>query len=104
MGWRRGKKIYESREGMFMFECPGCGGPHAFYTKDGPLNEQGVEQNWTYNGNGDSPTISPSLDVARSDPRFHCHSFIRDGMIQFLGDSHHSLKNTTVEIPDWDSV
>jgi hypothetical protein len=86
---------------MFMFDCPGCKYGHAFYTKDGPV-VNGKEQNWTYNDDGDKPTISPSLDVCRDDPAHHCHSFIRDGMIQFLGDCFHSLKNTTVEIPDWD--
>jgi hypothetical protein len=103
MGWIRGKKIYESRDGMFLFECPGCGGIHAFYTKNGPIVD-GREQNWTYNGNGDAPTISPSLDVSKTDPAHHCHSYIRDGMITFLSDCYHPLKNTTVEIPDWDSV
>lgn len=103
MGWRRGSKVYESRDGMFLFGCPGCGGVHAWYTKNGPIVD-GKEQNWTYNGNGDKPTISPSLNVSKDDERFHCHSFINDGMITFLGDCYHALKNTTVEIPDWDSV
>lgn len=102
MGWVRGKKIYESRPGMFLFECPACKYCHAFYTENGPLNDAGVMQNWTYNGNADKPTISPSLNVNAKNDATRCHSFINDGMITFLGDCYHALKNTTVEIPDWD--
>jgi hypothetical protein len=101
MGWRIGKKLYQMKYGMYAFECPGCGSLHAFYTKNGPI-VGGQEQNWVFNGDGDKPTISPSLDVCKDDPTQHCHSFIKDGMIQFLGDCYHSLKGQTVEIPDWD--
>lgn len=99
MGLRQGKKIYEMREGMFYFDCPGCKYGHAFYTKNGPISN-GVEQLWQFDDNLDSPTISPSLDVCRDDPSRRCHSFIKGGMIQFLSDSHHSLAGQTVEIPD----
>lgn len=101
MGWMLGKKVYVMREGMYAFDCPGCGTMHAFYTKNGPLSD-GVEQNWTFNGDGDAPTISPSLDVCRTDPERHCHSWIVDGKITFLSDSYHALKGQTVLIPDWD--
>jgi hypothetical protein len=30
-----------------------------------------------------------------------CHSFVRDGQIQFLGDCTHALKGQTVERPEW---
>lgn len=29
-----------------------------------------------------------------------CHSFIKDGMIQFLGDCTHELKGKTVKLPE----
>lgn len=70
----------------------------------------------------DKPTFSPSLliDSERYDPpvtpenheqwkrepwpqkkvRFVCHSFVRDGMIQFLTDCTHKLAGQTVELPD----
>ena len=47
----------------------------------------------------EKPTFSPSL---LSQGRVRCHMFVRDGMIQFLGDSEHSLRGQTVEIPDWE--
>jgi hypothetical protein len=101
MGWMIGRKIRQMRDGMYCFWCPGCDGVHAFWTKNGPVVD-GVEQNWTFNGDGDKPTITPSLDVARNMPDFHCHSFVRNGLIEFLSDSHHALKGQTVPIPDWD--
>ena len=38
-----------------------------------------------------------------SDPRFSsvCHSFVTDGLIQFLGDCTHALAGQTVDMPPW---
>lgn len=33
-----------------------------------------------------------------------CHSFVRDGRIQFLSDCTHKLANQTVDLPDIDSL
>lgn len=30
-----------------------------------------------------------------------CHSFVRDGRIEFCGDSTHAMAGQTVELPDW---
>jgi hypothetical protein len=73
------------------------------------VNQGGSVPRWTYNGNPDAPTFSPSILVTYSGvdtgedgcPPERCHSFVRDGMIQFLGDCTHDLKNQTVPIPDW---
>jgi hypothetical protein len=37
-------------------------------------------------------------------PESRCHSFVKDGWIQFLGDCYHELKGLTVEIPDWEET
>jgi len=73
----------------YLFFCPGCDCAHGFNEK------------WTWNGDKDNPTISPSI-LSIGEKR--CHSFIRNGKIQFLGDCEHHLKNQTVEIPDWDKI
>jgi hypothetical protein len=31
-----------------------------------------------------------------------CHSFVTDGMIRFLSDCTHNLRDQTVEIPNWE--
>jgi hypothetical protein len=101
MGIRLGLKIYQMRPGMLAFECPGCDGLHAVYTDQSNV-VNGVVQQWTYNNNADKPTFMPSVHVSRDDPKHCCHSWVKDGRITFLMDSHHSLKGKTVDIPDWD--
>jgi hypothetical protein len=83
----------------YLFRCPGCQENHAFY-----VGQPGLPS-WDYNSNEEKPTFSPSLLVRYdgADKQYVCHSFVRDGMIQFLGDCTHELANQTVEIPDWDS-
>jgi hypothetical protein len=101
MGIRLGKKIYQSRPGTLMFECPGCGNLHAVYTDTSNVVD-GVVNQWTYNGNADAPTFSPSVDVYRDRPELRCHSIITNGRITFCTDSHHALKGQTVDLPDWE--
>lgn len=38
----------------------------------------------------------------RDNPESRCHSYVRDGKIEFLGDCFHDLKNTTVELPEYE--
>lgn len=55
---------------------------------------------WEFDGNFDQPTVNPSLLVDLGDGR-KCHSFLRQGQIQFLSDSYHAFAGTIIEIPDW---
>lgn len=97
----------------FMFWCPGCEDTHI------------VGNQWIFDGNYDSPTISPSLLVTSGHyiaehqagrpcwctyyaenpdkPKVfkceRCHSFIRNGMIEFLSDCTHALAGKVVPIP-----
>jgi hypothetical protein len=94
------------------FWCPGCEEMHV------------VSPGWTFNGNYDAPTFSPSVLVTSGhycsrfkpgdscwctfnaehpdDPSSfrcsRCHSFVRDGRIEFLGDSTHALAGQTVPL------
>lgn len=83
--------------GVMIF-CPGCEQGHVFTT-----NSPNAKHNWTFNGDMDSPTFSPSMLVNKSWPERRCHSFVRNGQIQFLGDCFHELKGQTVDLPadDW---
>ena len=79
----------------FLFQCPGCGNSHWFKTVGSPPV-------WSFNGDMDEPTISPSILVSGDhDGKFVCHSFVAAGMIRFLSDCTHPLAGQTVEIPDW---
>lgn len=83
--------------------CPGCEEAHAVR-----VNSK-VQPNWTWNGSLESPTFSPSLlcTVKYGEPGKPdrvCHSFIKEGKMQFLNDCTHDLKGQTVplpELPDW---
>jgi hypothetical protein len=50
----------------------------------------------------DKPTFTPSLLVSKDYPESRCHSFVTEGQIRFLADSHHKLAGQTVDLPDWD--
>ena len=92
---------------MLVFACPGCaaGGPpsydgiHALPIKvDGEDN--GGKPSWTWNGDLEKPTLHPSI-LTRGD-RVHarCHSYLRDGVFEFLNDCEHPLVDQLVPIPD----
>lgn len=77
---------------------------------------------WTWNGDTEKPTFSPSVlvksqklvkdaegnwlgewerDAAGNLIPSVCHSFVTDGRIQFLSDCTHKLAGQTVDLPDW---
>lgn len=82
-------------EGKYvMFRCPGCDDIHM-------INRD----MWSYDGNANLPTINPSIlvrsviQVAGSNVDRKCHSFVREGMIQYLPDCSHHLRGQTVALP-----
>ena len=85
-----------------LVECPACGYGHLFRTV--PHENLPV---WTFNGDRDKPTFSPSMLV---NSRTHvtnpdailCHSFVRDGKFEFLSDCSHAMAGKTVEIAEVD--
>jgi hypothetical protein len=84
--------------------CPGCDGAHrvAVVGKDGSMPHN--EPTWEWDGDLEHPTISPSILCHSSGTLPRCHSFVRHGFWQFLGDCTHELAGQTVEmvpLPDW---
>jgi hypothetical protein len=96
--------------------CPGCEDAHRIVI--------GTADSWTWDGNAEAPTISPSIavggvqwdegspfhrpghHVAPGEPKI-CHSFVVAGVWQFLGDSTHALAGQhvpMVDLPDWFST
>ena len=75
--------------------CPACKCAHVF------------DDRWTFNGDHEKPTFSPSM-LSHENPEVRktsngryghrCHSFVRNGQIQFLGDCTHDMKNKTVDL------
>jgi hypothetical protein len=111
--------VGDGKEGLF-FWCPGCDEVHQIRTSP---------NGWTFNGDFENPTFSPSVLVTgghfdqgwkgpdcwcsynekeiaagREPSRFkceRCHSFVTNGQIQFLSDCSHHLVNQTVPLPPW---
>lgn len=102
---------------MLAFWCPGCeyevpnegthGGAHLL-----PISDPGDGRPvWTFTGTVESPTLSPSVLsnipfrwVNGEASSFICHSFLREGKLEFLGDCTHQYANQTVPLPpmpDW---
>lgn len=61
-----------------------------------------IDDGWTYNGNPDAPTFTPSLltSVGFTDRRYVCHSFITDGVWQYLADSTHPHAGRSLPVVD----
>lgn len=94
--------------GRLLFFCPGCDEAHM------------VGPNWSFNGDYDRPTFSPSILVTGKRritddeydrimagevvdvPDMRCHSFVVDGQIQFLGDCSHELAGKTIPLAAFD--
>ena len=82
----------------YRFWCPGCDGIHGIRAK-------GQSPCWDFNGDLVKPTFSPSHltgwhgDDGKKFSEHRCHSFIKDGKIQFLNDCHHKLAGQTVDLP-----
>lgn len=90
-----------------MIFCPACGCGHGFYNASA-----GKASKWTFNGDCENPTFSPSMlvkvgpypTVNKDDPMCGkttiCHSFVRNGQIQYLNDCTHALAGQTIDLPD----
>lgn len=124
----RAKRVQES-SGVFVglrINCPGCGDHHVLPVRGTESQYYAGSAKWDWNGSVDLPTFSPSL-LVRSGHYAHghkqdgdcwctynkkhpeeeqvfecyiCHSFIRDGRIEFLGDCTHALAGQTVYLPE----
>jgi len=115
------KILRDGTDGRLTWWCPGCDSPHAIN------HGEGAGPRWTWNGDAVKPTFSPSVLTWWSEPANldneealqrdiqaaresggkvpqvdkRCHSFVKDGQMQFLGDCTHAMAGQTVDIPTW---
>ena len=88
-------------ERSVMFYCEGCKMAHRVIVKGGkPI--------WEWNDDLEKPTISPYIRVQWEDGEDYikkvCHSYVKDGMIQYLGDCTHELAGKTVPLKPWKEI
>jgi len=98
----------EIKNGELIWHCPGCDESH-MVPVEGP-------NAWEFNGDIQYPTLSPSIKVTGVEkmtdaeyeelregktivPRpFVCHSFLKNGVMEFLSDSTHSRAGQSVAL------
>ena len=86
--------------------CPACGFEHSFYV-DFEGHGKHKRSVWSFNGDYEKPTFTPSMGFNLHKQEEHhpvCHSFLRDGVWQYLGDCTHEMANQHVPMipPDPD--
>jgi hypothetical protein len=87
-----------------MFCCPGCaeGGGSGLHML--PVNTDSAgKPHWDWDGNLEAPTLSPSILTRFGDNQV-CHSYLRNGVFEYLGDSTHPMAGQQVPLPllpDW---
>lgn len=102
---------------MILYWCQGCEEAHSI--------RYGAEETWQWDGNRENPTFSPSVlirsghyctthkpggpcwctyrDRLGKPAHFkcqQCHTFIRNGMVEFLPDCSHQYAGQTLPLPD----
>jgi Family of unknown function (DUF6527) len=89
-----------------MFWCPGCetetgdGGLHMLPVVTGDEPGPPGRPSWSFNGNFERPTLTPSILTRGEHRGLVCHSFLVDGVFGFLTDSTHKFAGQSVPIPD----
>ena len=89
---------------LYAFRCPACGHAHGFTV--GGTNPHG-QPRWTFNGNFEKPTFTPSLRCMDQRPGAKdwftsCHLVLTDGMIAYCGDCPHAFAGKTVPMVPFD--
>jgi len=56
--------------------------------------------NWSWNGDTERPTLRPSIltEVNYGGVLYRCHSFVNDGVVQFLEDCSHELRGKSIPL------
>lgn len=96
--------------GYLTFKCPACAASQAVYG-DGQVYDlpdqhsvpvqTGDPEDWGFNGDLERPTLTPSVRVRYGEELdYQCHFFVRNGQIQYCGDSTHALAGKTIEMED----
>lgn len=99
-----GSKLRKTEDGILHW-CPACEEVHHFTTSGATA--------WTFDGNIDAPTFSPSMLIRWGKYAGHadqsrtyedngiCHYILTAGVINFCGDSTHDMAGKSVPLPDW---
>ncbi len=84
--------VKQDSHGSVWFFCEGCGNRHKIETRGDKV--------WGWNGDLVKPTFTPSVLATWNEPSGdkRCHSFVKDGQIQYLNDCTHELAGKTIPL------
>lgn len=88
---------YEGGAKLVQFYCPGC--RHLHYVN--VAGDKAKHPVWEWNGDRVKPTLAPSIKVTGyigEAPEGCCHSFVRNGRIEFLPDCTHDHAGRPVDL------
>lgn len=85
------QKVLWDRGELHQFYCPACNTIHSVTV--------GSKEGWHFNGDYNKPSYQPSILVARKYEGLRCHSYVKDGFIQYLSDCSHPLAGQTLPLP-----
>ena len=111
-------KLRTTENNGLVFWCPGCDMAHRIQYGHGD------RPRWTWNNDSVNPTINPSIlvrweqweppattpeireaikegKIVQTCVKKVCHSFIKNGKIEYLNDCTHQLAGKTVDLSDW---
>jgi hypothetical protein len=98
--WVRRSEHWEN----YYFYCLGCKELHGFRTKAPPGDGATKIPLWTFDGNVEQPSFTPSLRYLRHKGDYpgcrpHCRTIVTAGKIQFCSDCEHELAGKTLDMP-----
>ena len=84
------KRRKTDRGYIYMFYCPACMENHTFDVR---------ENEWTFDGNWENPSFSPSLNLIPHGGR--CHLFVKNGIIEYCGDCRHHFSGQNIPMVEY---
>lgn len=81
-----------------------CGSGHSIGIL--PAGSLSPRYRWSWDGNADVPTFTPSINAFSSGiptegiPGWRCHHYVKDGKIEYLNDCTHEFAGVTLPMID----
>lgn len=83
----------------FMFWCPACQFGHGVWTTEANAH---TGARWTFDGNFEIPTISPSLLIHHgANGKEICHTVVSCGVINYCSDCTHAMAGKSIPMEEF---
>ncbi len=83
-------------------KCEPAVATHVKFVMPGPVGQLMLPvkppHGWEWNRSVDAPTLRPSILTTSEHQGLRCHSYLTDGIVEFLSDCSHELKGQKVPL------